>query len=685
MFRRLTSRRLLYIFLWFALPFIVGAASLGGPTLERLDIGMYHVFTKNTAGGYNSASIQFAVNRADSANKTIFLQPNPSGNWTIDADVTVPSNRRLMIPAGAILSINGSRTLTLLAPYRCENTPCFTGSGTVVGFDAQGQRNVQHFGNDIAAALRGTAVTAGPVFFPPGAYTLSVSTTFPVTTQLRVSAGATINKNGFNLTLGSCPRLDQSPPWHTGSGKLIVTNCPYLKMREWATSGAGTSASRWDGWQEAHTWPDDTTYDFGNEFYTHATTITGPFRSVLRGDNADIRYSGSAHSIDFNAAASGDTMIQGRTRITGLQWRPTTSATTAIYVKNVYEMDFDHNVLEGWSTAALLFGGTNVGGACSFVINITENKLMNNPGDGIKLIECNNHNQYRIAGNRIQGNQGWALNFSQAMKAVAVVGNDLEGNSLGLMRTISIFGMEFSGNYWETADAVLDAIVFTGGFTYTQYGGINIHGNIFAVSSVTPTGRAIGLYAHTGGVNPEIPPFEGIQITGNSFVNYGCGTHGAILLATSISGPERGNNYSNFSGNSVLNGGTLLGTGCRVFEGLINPFYAQGNVLEEHSAYVTLNFPSVAANGGVQDLDVAIPYNLDNFAGGCWEAKLTATYTINLVGQINFPLEAGLIPDAFPILAAVNPSKIRARLTNTTAAPIDPANRDWLIVVRRIC
>lgn len=81
-------------------------------------------------------------------------------------------------------------------------------------------------------------------------------------------------------------------------------------------------------------------------------------------------------------------------------------------------------------------------------------------------------------------------------------------------------------------------------------------------------------------------------------------------------------------------------------------------------ASATLDFPSVAANGGIQELTISVP-------------GIGANDRVIAEPGSAGALEAGLIPWAY--CSAVD--TVTIRLTNATAAPIDPASRTWNVTV----
>jgi hypothetical protein len=87
---------------------------------------VYGAGTNRTAG-----ALLAAVRAIGSSDAVLALAP---GTWSIDSDVTVPSSLALAVPAGAVLSIDSGKTLTLNGPLIAGPWQVFTGDGTVTGF-----------------------------------------------------------------------------------------------------------------------------------------------------------------------------------------------------------------------------------------------------------------------------------------------------------------------------------------------------------------------------------------------------------------------------------------------------------------------------------------------------------------------------------------------------------------------
>ena len=151
--------------LFLALCFLASCVHAAPKTgLMEQDVGMYYVLTGQASAPKNATTMNAAIANANSANKTIYLAP---GTWTLNANVTVPSTRRLLIPKGTSIVTTGF-TLTVLSEYVCENVPCFSGTGTVIGHAPDGYIHVTHFGADPDDAGDDTAAIQAAIASIPG-------------------------------------------------------------------------------------------------------------------------------------------------------------------------------------------------------------------------------------------------------------------------------------------------------------------------------------------------------------------------------------------------------------------------------------------------------------------------------------------------------------------------------------
>lgn len=102
-----------------------------GGTVTGVVIGsavdVLQVFGEGTARA--RGAIVDAVQSIGSAAVTLEFAP---GAWTIDDDLTVPSNFICRIPSGCIFSIDSGKTLTFYGPVYADSASFYTGSGSAV-------------------------------------------------------------------------------------------------------------------------------------------------------------------------------------------------------------------------------------------------------------------------------------------------------------------------------------------------------------------------------------------------------------------------------------------------------------------------------------------------------------------------------------------------------------------------
>jgi hypothetical protein len=97
-----------------------------------------------------------------SRNVTLVFAP---GTWTIDVNLTIPSNLTCHIPAGCIFSVDSGITLTFSGDVHVEDPEgWYSGSGTVVVSRESAHGNVWHR----SAAERTASVTPSNFSYPPG-------------------------------------------------------------------------------------------------------------------------------------------------------------------------------------------------------------------------------------------------------------------------------------------------------------------------------------------------------------------------------------------------------------------------------------------------------------------------------------------------------------------------------------
>jgi uncharacterized protein YdbL (DUF1318 family) len=166
-------------------------------------------------------------------------------------------------------------------------------------------------GATLANADAAPGNAAKTLFLSAGAWTISSSIT--LARPLWIPQGATITlAAGQTLALLSCPRIEAKSSWLTvgdATSKVLITapGCS-IYPHQWATSGDGTTGSKWAGWDTVIDWSQFTaTYLFtrGNYSFSTGFTISGSRVRVL-GEGmvtTSLTYTGTGSAITLDAAA----------------------------------------------------------------------------------------------------------------------------------------------------------------------------------------------------------------------------------------------------------------------------------------------------------------------------------------------------------------------------------------------
>ena len=76
---------------------------------------------------YTRGTVAEAVQHIGTSNCTLVFAP---GTWNFDADLTIPSNFSLYIPAGCVLDVDSGKTLTIAGHVFKDHGTWSSGSGT---------------------------------------------------------------------------------------------------------------------------------------------------------------------------------------------------------------------------------------------------------------------------------------------------------------------------------------------------------------------------------------------------------------------------------------------------------------------------------------------------------------------------------------------------------------------------
>ena len=161
---------------------IAGTTSFKG--LNREDLSLINPLEGPYGTALNHATLSAALTSMGASPKTLLVPP---GTWTIGADLTIPANVHLQMPAGAVFSVSSGRRLTINSLHVTLPTRhVFTGAGHV-GWNSPVPINAYWFG----AALNGTSddapalnrintalpTTGGSVYIPSSANGLRLTST----------------------------------------------------------------------------------------------------------------------------------------------------------------------------------------------------------------------------------------------------------------------------------------------------------------------------------------------------------------------------------------------------------------------------------------------------------------------------------------------------------------------------
>lgn len=91
------------------------------------DVDVLQVYGSGTA--YTRGTIAAAVQSIGSSVATLVFAP---GTWTIDDDLTIPSNMPCIVKGGCIFNVSSGKTLTFSAGIFVEYPTWTSGAGTVL-------------------------------------------------------------------------------------------------------------------------------------------------------------------------------------------------------------------------------------------------------------------------------------------------------------------------------------------------------------------------------------------------------------------------------------------------------------------------------------------------------------------------------------------------------------------------
>jgi len=150
------------IALWDGATKTVSRVDATGGTVTGLTVGdsvdVLQVFGSGTSR--TRGTIATATGTIGSTNTALLFS---TGTWTIDDDLTIPSNFTCLVSAGCVFDVASGKTLTLAGPVSLENSTWSSGSGTVVITGDWPSTDVGQTAAELAASVTPTDYT-----YPPG-------------------------------------------------------------------------------------------------------------------------------------------------------------------------------------------------------------------------------------------------------------------------------------------------------------------------------------------------------------------------------------------------------------------------------------------------------------------------------------------------------------------------------------
>jgi hypothetical protein len=204
-----------------------GLSGMGGSTSSsgyEYDVLM----TYGSGTDYTDTSIAAAIAAIGTANATLLLRP---GTWVISNNISFPSNIKVKLPPGALLSIATGKAVTFNQPPEIGYYQVFSGLGTAAfSADAIGEINALWWGDyteaAITAAISSIGANTADLYLAPGLWTISNGFTVPSNINLVVPNGVAFTvASGKTVTINGTVSAG-GYQWIYGTGTVTVNTAP---------------------------------------------------------------------------------------------------------------------------------------------------------------------------------------------------------------------------------------------------------------------------------------------------------------------------------------------------------------------------------------------------------------------------------------------------------------------------
>lgn len=191
------------------------------------EVDVLQVF--GAGASYTAGVINTALQRIGSSNRCILLFQ--TGTWTIDANVTIPSNYEVKIPYGCYFDISSGVTLTINGSLDCGAYNIYSGAGTltIAGTVIPQWWGVMGDGSTddstaIGRMTTGSSTSDRAIVWSKATYKISANTTLASNFTNILQAGAVFSvDSSITLTING-PIFYQANTWSSGSGTVTYTH-----------------------------------------------------------------------------------------------------------------------------------------------------------------------------------------------------------------------------------------------------------------------------------------------------------------------------------------------------------------------------------------------------------------------------------------------------------------------------